>query len=67
MARTPRDVTDVELEVLRALWELEQATIRSLADRVYPHGGASEYATVQSRAPGGQGARVAPLGGARQL
>ena len=47
MARTPRDVTDAELEVLRALWELDQATIRALADRVYPDGGASEYATVQ--------------------
>ncbi len=47
MARTPRDVTEAELEVLRALWELEEATIRALADRVYPRGGASEYATVQ--------------------
>ena len=47
MARTPRDVTDAELEVLRALWGLEEATIRALADRVYPRGGASEYATVQ--------------------
>ncbi|CAG0979774.1 Penicillinase repressor [Anaerolineae bacterium] len=47
MARTPRDVTDAELEVLRALWDLEEATIRALADRVYPNGGASEYGTVQ--------------------
>ena len=47
MAGTPRDVTDAELDVLRALWELEEATIRALADRVYPNGGASEYATVQ--------------------
>jgi predicted transcriptional regulator len=47
MARTPRDVTDAELEVLRALWDLDEATIRSLADRIYPNGGASEYATVQ--------------------
>ncbi|HRY44932.1 MAG TPA: BlaI/MecI/CopY family transcriptional regulator [Thermoanaerobaculia bacterium] len=47
MARTPRDVTDAELEVLRALWDLPEATIRALADRVYPNGGASEYATVQ--------------------
>ncbi len=47
MARTPRDVTDAELEVLRALWDLGEATIRSLADRIYPNGGASEYATVQ--------------------
>ena len=47
MARTPRDVTDAELEVMRALWDLPEATIRALADRVYPNGGASEYATVQ--------------------
>ena len=33
--------------MLRALWDLDEATIRSLADRVYPNGGASEYATVQ--------------------
>lgn len=47
MARIPRDVTDAELDVLRALWELSPATIRALADRVYPKGGASGYATVQ--------------------
>jgi BlaI family transcriptional regulator, penicillinase repressor len=47
MARRPQDVTDAELEVLRALWELGPATIRTLADRLYPNGAASEYATVQ--------------------
>ncbi len=47
MARRPRDVTEAELEVLRALWEAGPAPIRALADRVYPRGGASEYATVQ--------------------
>ena len=47
MARRPQDVTDAELEVLRALWDLGPATIRTLADRLYPSGGASEYATVQ--------------------
>lgn len=47
MARTPRDVTDAELEVMRALWEVPEATIRALADRIYPRGGASEYGTVQ--------------------
>jgi BlaI family transcriptional regulator, penicillinase repressor len=47
VARRPQDVTDAELEVLRALWELGPATIRTLADRLYPRGGASEYATVQ--------------------
>ena len=47
MARRPQDVTDAELEVLRALWEIGPTTIRTLADRLYPRGGASEYATVQ--------------------
>ena len=47
MARRPQDVTEAELEVLRALWDLDAATIRALADRIYPDGGASEYATVQ--------------------
>ena len=36
-----------ELDVLRALWEDGPATIRALTDRLYPRGGASEYATVQ--------------------
>jgi predicted transcriptional regulator len=35
VARRPQDVTDAELEVLRALWDLGPATIRTLADRVY--------------------------------
>lgn len=47
MARRPQDVTDAELVVLRELWDMGPATIRTLADRLYPSGGASEYATVQ--------------------
>jgi predicted transcriptional regulator len=47
MARRARDVTDAELLVLRALWQDGPSTIRALADRLYPGGGASEYATVQ--------------------
>jgi predicted transcriptional regulator len=47
MAVRPRDVTDAELDVLRALWELGPATIRALTDRLYPRGGTSEYGTVQ--------------------
>lgn len=42
-----RDVTAAELEVMRALWEHEEAPIRVIADRLYPGGAASEYATVQ--------------------
>jgi len=47
MARRPRDVTDAQLDVLRVLWEEGPATIRALADRLYPRGGVAEYATVQ--------------------
>ena len=47
MARHPQDVTDAELDVLRALWDHGAATIRALTDRLYPGGGTSEYATVQ--------------------
>jgi predicted transcriptional regulator len=66
VARRPQDVTDAEREVLRALWDDGPATIRALADRLYPGGGTSEYATVQkllerledkghvSRRPGGR-------------
>jgi BlaI family penicillinase repressor len=42
MARRPQDVTDAELDVLRALWDDGPATIRTLADRLYPGGGTSE-------------------------
>jgi predicted transcriptional regulator len=47
MARRPQDVTDAEREVLRVLWDSGPATIRTLADELYPGGGTSEYATVQ--------------------
>ncbi len=48
MASRPRaDVTDAELAVLKELWELGPTTIRQLTDRLYPEGGASQYATVQ--------------------
>jgi predicted transcriptional regulator len=48
MSRTPApEVTDAELAVLQALWDLGPATIRQLTDRLYPAGSASCYATVQ--------------------
>ena len=34
MARTPKDVTDAELRVLQALWDLGPSTIRQLTDRL---------------------------------
>jgi predicted transcriptional regulator len=45
---TPRDVTDTELALLRLLWQGDSATIRDLTDELYPDGGHSHYATVQS-------------------
>lgn len=47
MPRKPREVTDAEFAVLRTLWDLGPATIRQIADRLYPGGEASHYATVQ--------------------
>ena len=47
MGRTPKEVTDAELAVLQALWDVERATVRELAETLYPGGGASEAATVQ--------------------
>jgi BlaI family transcriptional regulator, penicillinase repressor len=47
MARTPKDVTDAELRVLQALWEMGPATIRQLTDLLHPGGGSTKYATVQ--------------------
>jgi len=47
MARTPGEPTATELEVLKALWALGPATIRQLTDRLYPGGGAAQYATIQ--------------------
>jgi predicted transcriptional regulator len=48
MARSGREITDTELELLRRLWRSEDATIRELTDTLYPDGGHSHYATVQS-------------------
>jgi predicted transcriptional regulator len=47
MARTPKEVTDKELEILQVLWEDGPCTIKHVADRLYPGGGVSKYATVQ--------------------
>jgi predicted transcriptional regulator len=47
MARTPQDVTDMELAILQQLWERGAQTIRQLTDALYPRGSAAQYATVQ--------------------
>jgi len=48
MGRRGRETTDTELAVLRQLWRRGEATIRELTDALYPDGGHSHYATVQS-------------------
>jgi predicted transcriptional regulator len=48
MGRNGREITDTELEVMRRLWGRDEATIRELTDALYPDGGHSHYATVQS-------------------
>ncbi|MGE3804292.1 MAG: BlaI/MecI/CopY family transcriptional regulator [Gemmataceae bacterium] len=47
MPRTPQDITDAELAVLQSLWDQGAATIRQLADQLYPGGTSAHYATVQ--------------------
>ena len=46
MARASPNVTDAEWAILERLWDEEPASIRQLADVLYPKGGPSEYATV---------------------
>jgi BlaI family transcriptional regulator, penicillinase repressor len=41
------DVPSAELAVLQTLWEYGAATIRQLADVLYPGGQAAQYGTVQ--------------------
>ncbi|HEY7116816.1 MAG TPA: BlaI/MecI/CopY family transcriptional regulator [Tepidisphaeraceae bacterium] len=47
MPRTPREITDAELGVLRTLWEVGPCTIRQITARLYPANTAACYATVQ--------------------
>ncbi|HZU38336.1 MAG TPA: BlaI/MecI/CopY family transcriptional regulator, partial [Gemmataceae bacterium] len=46
MGRAVPNITDAEWAVLQFLWDKGPATVRQLADVLYPRGGASEYATV---------------------
>ena len=41
------NVTEAELDVLKALWVCGASTIRELTDRLYPSGSAAHYSTVQ--------------------
>jgi BlaI family penicillinase repressor len=46
MGRSPPRITDGEWAVLECLWQRGSASIRELAEALYPRGGASEYGTV---------------------
>jgi predicted transcriptional regulator len=47
MSQRNQDVTEAELALLEALWDMGPATIRQLVERVYKQTGTSVYATVQ--------------------
>jgi BlaI family penicillinase repressor len=47
MAPSQSDVTEAELAVLEILWERGTATVRQIAEAVYPQCTSSEHATVQ--------------------
>ncbi|HEX3146851.1 MAG TPA: BlaI/MecI/CopY family transcriptional regulator [Gemmataceae bacterium] len=47
MARTPKDVTEAELGVLRILWEQGPASVRGIADALADEGAPAQAATVQ--------------------
>lgn len=47
MPRPKKDVTDAELAVLEVLWERTTATVRQIAETLYPQCTSSEHATVQ--------------------
>lgn len=46
MPRTPKDVTNTELNLLEILWDRGQATVSELASALYPNGDGSRAATV---------------------
>ena len=46
MAHGTPNITDAEWAILEQLWDGRSASVRQLADVLYPKGGPSEYATV---------------------
>src|SRR5262245_1416026 len=46
--RQPPAITGAELRVLEELWRHGEGTIRDLRDAIYPRGGTSKFATVQT-------------------
>lgn len=47
MRRSPDEVTETELAMLRVLWDRGAATRRQVTDALYPGGDTAHYATVQ--------------------
>lgn len=47
MPRKAQDVTDAELAILQFLWDCGSATVRDIAESLYPNGPASDVSTVQ--------------------
>ncbi len=48
MNQPMKSISDTELDVLKALWELERATIRELQDHFLKDGRSWAYTTVQT-------------------
>jgi predicted transcriptional regulator len=46
--RPAQPITAAELRVLEELWRRGDATIRDLRDALYPRGGSTKFATVQT-------------------
>jgi BlaI family penicillinase repressor len=47
VATSPSDVTEMELAILEVLWDQGPASVRQVAERVYPGRGPSAHPTVQ--------------------
>jgi len=47
MPRTPRDVTEAELAVLRVLWDRGPTSVRAIADELATRGSPAQAATIQ--------------------
>ena len=48
MSPQHRSVTDTELEILKALWELGEGTVREVLERLGPGGRSWAYTTAQT-------------------
>jgi predicted transcriptional regulator len=49
MATDYKDISDGELSVMQVLWDRGEASIRQLADALYPGGDHAHYTTVQKQ------------------